>query len=417
MKTGPLRPCVTGMGLITPIGDGLEAFWEGLLAGRNGAATVGAFDTTHLKSSIGCEVKSFTLPEAIRPYAIGGRCTELALLAARQAVRHAGLEERLRDDAGARHDVGLVIGTTMGDVTGFEQMRAAHADRPANRAELAQLAHRPLDIMGRAVAGMYGLSGPLVTVPTACAAGSYAVGMAASLVARGRVRMALAIGCEAFSRLAFIGFTRLGAMSSDLCRPFSHQRKGLLLGEGAAALVIEPETAAQERGVAPLGYVDGFGLSCDAFHVTGPHPEGLGAVRAMRGALADAGLEADRIDYLNAHGTGTRLNDKMESLAIRQVFGERTPDLPVSSIKALTGHMMGAAGGVEAIATLLAMRHGMVPPTWNWEAADPECAIDCVPNRPRPATLRFALSNSYAFGGNNASLLLAATSSLPGEGR
>jgi len=186
-------------------------------------------------------------------------------------------------------------------------------------------------------------------------------------------------------------------MSADACRPFSLDRPGLLLGEGAGALVIEDAAALLARGASPWGFVDGFGLSCDAHHVTAPHPQGEGAVRAMRDALARAGVEAERVDYVNAHGTGTALNDRTESLAVGRVFGARR--VPVSSIKALTGHMMGAAGSVEAIASLLAMRHGVIPPTWNWVAADPDCDVDCVSEGPRPAR------------GNNASLLLSSPDS------
>jgi len=175
-------------------------------------------------------------------------------------------------------------------------------------------------------------------------------------------------------------------------------------------LVVESETSARERGVEPLGFVDGFGLSCDAHHVTGPHPEGDGAVRAMRDALKRGRMDPAKVDYVNAHGTGTPLNDKMESLALRTLFGDRSGTVPVSSIKALTGHMMGASGAVEAITSLLALGHGVVPPTWNWIEKDPDCDVDCVPNEPRQAKLRHVLSNSYAFGGNNASLLLTAAS-------
>jgi 3-oxoacyl-(acyl-carrier-protein) synthase len=200
------------------------------------------------------------------------------------------------------------------------------------------------------------------------------------------------------------------AMSADVCRPFSRQRPGLLLGEGAGALVIEPEDARISQGP-PLAYVDGFGLSCDAHHITGPHPEGGGAARAMQDALRRARLDPDQVDYVNAHGTGTQLNDRTESLAIHRVFGARARGVPVSSIKALTGHMMGAAGAVEAIASVLSMRHGVIPPTWNWLGPDPECDVDCVPNEPRPAVLRHVVSNSYAFGGNNASLVLTRAAS------
>ena len=274
MSSGPV---VTGIGVATPIGQDPDSFWESLMTGRQGAAPVRSFDTSALKHGTGCEVGDYVLPEEARSHVLGGRCTELALLAAGQAVEDSGIE---REIAGAS-DVGIVVGTTMGDVTRFEQDRASHPEREADDSDLASLTHRPLDVMGRSIAGRYGLTGPLTTVPTACAAGAYAIGMAASLIRRETVRAALAVGCEAFSRLAFLGFTRLGAMSPDRCRPFSLGRRGLLLGEGAAALVLESESSARGRGAEILGRVEGFGLSCDAFHVTGPHPEG-GARRPAR---------------------------------------------------------------------------------------------------------------------------------------
>jgi 3-oxoacyl-[acyl-carrier-protein] synthase II len=262
--------------------------------------------------------------------------------------------------------------------------------------------------MAATIARMLRVRGPVVTVPAACAAGNYAIGLAASLIERGEAKAAIAIGCEAFSRLAFVGFSRMRAMSAETCRPFSQNRPGLLLGEGAAALVLESEAAARERGAEAAALVSGFGLSCDAYHITGPRQDGAGAVAAMTRALAEARLAPADIDYVNAHGTGTALNDKMESVAVRAVFGGGSRRVPVSSIKALTGHTLGAAGAIEAVASVLAMRRGVIPPTWNWTAADPECDIDCVPNEPRPAVLRHVLSNSYAFGGNNSSLVLSA---------
>jgi 3-oxoacyl-[acyl-carrier-protein] synthase II len=397
------------MGVVTPIGSDLDAFWASLLTGMTGAAPVASFDTAALGVKVGCEVRDGGLPADLRPHALGGRTTELALLAARQAVEAAGLKSTLPGDP----DAAVVVGTTMGDVHGFEQARGARAERDPGPEELGLLARRPLDVIGRSIASLYGMTRPAVTVPAACAAGGYAVGMAASLVARGRARAVVAVGAEAFSRLAFVGFARLGAMSPDVCRPFSRGRAGLLLGEGAAALVVESDASARARGAEIAGYVSGFGLSCDAFHVTGPHPEGLGAARALKDALKRARLDPDAVDYVNAHGTGTPLNDKVESLAIRRVFGERGARLPVSSIKALTGHMMGAAGAAEAVASLLAIRHGVVPPTWNWVERDPDCDIDCVPNEPRRADLKHVVSNSYAFGGNNASLVLSAPSARP----
>ncbi len=402
MEPSPSRPCVTGMGVVTPIGSDLDSFWSALLSGKPGSGPVRAFDTSGLNHRTGCEVGEYPFADRLRRHLLGGRATQHALCAADQALAAAGLGEIPEGDPG----VGLVVGTTMGDVSEFEQERAAHPDRGVSTGDLRTLARGSLDVMARSLARFCRLSRPAVTVPAACAAGAYAVGMAASLVSRGECRIALAVGCESFSRLAFLGFARVGAMSPDLCRPFSRGRAGLLLGEGAAALVVESEASARARGAEPVGYVDGLGLSCDAFHVTGPHPEGLGAARAMADALERAHLDPEKIDYVNAHGTGTALNDKAESLAVRKVFGERAADLPVSSIKSLTGHMMGASGAAEAVASLLALRHGVIPPTWNWEAPDPECDVDCVPNAPREGRLRHVLSNSYAFGGNNASLVL-----------
>jgi len=401
----PARPWVTGIGLITPIGTDPETFWDALLSGRAGSGTVRSFDTSALPNHVGCEVGAVELDEASRRAASpGGRCTELALAATRRAVEHAGLTGRLA----GRDDVAVVVGTTMGEVTDFEQTRASHPERAPDPDDVSHLVRRPLWTMARAVAAAHGLRGPVLTAPAACAAGSYAVGLAASLIRRGVAGAALAVGTEAFSRLAFVGFSRMRAMSPDACRPFSRARPGLLLGEGAGALMLEAPAAARARGARSLAGLAGFGLSCDAHHVTGPHPRGAGAARAMLQALAEARLDPAAVDYVNAHGTGTELNDRMETAALRAVFGDRLAGVPVSSIKALTGHMMGAAGAVEAIASVLALGHGIVPPTWNFVEPDPDCALDCVPNAPRRRELRHVMSNSYAFGGNNATLILAA---------
>lgn len=398
------RVWVTGMGLVTPLGADPDSFWSSLLEGRSGAAPVRSFDTSELPNHVGCEVADLRVPAHLRDHILGGRCCELAAVAADQAMREAGIEDRYAGTA----ELAVVVGTTMGDVLRFEQERALHPDEPASDEDVDALASRPLHVMAATIARMYRARGPVVTVPAACAAGNYAIGLAASLIARGEAKAVVAIGCEAFSRLAFVGFSRMRAMSPDICRPFSRNRPGLLLGEGAAALVLESAASARERGAAALAVLDGFGLSCDAFHITGPRQDGAGAVAAMTRALKEARLAPGDIDYVNAHGTGTALNDKMESVAVRRVFEGRASRVPVSSIKALTGHTLGAAGAIEAVASVLAMRRGVIPPTWNWTEADPECDIDCVPNEPRPAGLRHVLSNSYAFGGNNSSLVLSA---------
>jgi 3-oxoacyl-[acyl-carrier-protein] synthase II len=282
----------------------------------------------------------------------------------------------------------------MGDVVGSNRSGRC-TDEPAGVDDVDALASRPLHVMAGTIA--HGPAEGPVDRPRACG-GNYAIGLAASLIARGEAKAVLAVGCDAFSRLAFVGFSRMRAMSPSACRPFSRNRPGLLLGEGAAALVLESAAAGRERGAEALAVLDGFGLSCDAFHITGPRQDGAGAAAAMGRALEQAGLTPADIDYLNAHGTGTALNDKMESVAIHRVFGDRARRVPVSSIKALTGHTLGAAGAIEAVTSILAMRRGVIPPTWNFEEADPDCDIDCVPNEPRPAALRHVLSNSYASG-------------------
>ena len=398
--------CITGIGLVTPLGSDPEVFFSGLLEGRSGVAAVRSFDTSALPNHVGCEVGDLAVPDGIRDRILGGRCCEFAAIVADQALKNAGLDGRY-DGTG---DLAVVVGTTMGDVSRFEQERAAHPNNPADDADVQTLLSRPLDVMARTVAGIYGLSGPVVTVPAACAAGNYALGLAASILERGEAKAAIAIGCEAFSRLAFVGFSRMRAMSGDACRPFSLGRPGLLLGEGAAGILLETEAVARARHAEPLAFLSGFGLSCDAFHITGPRQDGAGAAAAMEQSLRRAGLAPTDIDYLSAHGTGTALNDKMESVAIHKVFGDRARRVPVSSIKALIGHTLGAAGAIEAVASILALRHGVIPPTWNFVEADPECDIDCVPNEPREAKLRHVLSNSYAFGGNNSSLVLSAPS-------
>jgi len=404
MSAAGQSPWITGLGLQTPIGSTPDELWDSLLAGRSGACEVRSFDTTPFANHRGCEIDDDSLPDSSAAESSRGRCTELAVRAANLAVDDAGIDR----SALVGDDVAIVVGTTMGEVTRFEQDRARHPDREADAADVASLVDRPLDVMARTVAAELGVSGAVVSIPAACAAGTYAVGFAANLVRTGQARLAVAVGCEAFSRLAFVGFSRMRAMSSDECRPFSLGRPGLLLGEGAGAVVVENARDAQRRDAPFWGSVSGFGLSCDAFHITAPHQDGQGAAAATRDALRRAGIAPEDVDYVNAHGTGTPLNDKVESLAMRAVFGAHLERLPISSIKALTGHMMGASGAVETIASLLAIRHGVVPPTWNWLERDPDCDIDCVPNAPRERKLRHVVSNSYAFGGNNASIVLSA---------
>jgi 3-oxoacyl-[acyl-carrier-protein] synthase II len=379
---------VTGVGCVTPVGNDVRSFWRGLLEGTSGAAEIRSFDASGYRTRVGCEVKGFAADPAVR----SGRATQLALHAAREALGQAGLEPARQGAS-----LGISIGTTMGEPCFLD---ALAADPRAE--DWPEVLSRNAWSIAAGAARALGIEGVQASLPAACSAGNYAVGLAFDLIREGEIEAALAGGAEAFSESAFAGFSRLNAMSPDVCRPFDRDRQGLLLGEGAAVLVLESEEHARRRGAEVLARVAGYGLSCDAHHITGPHPGGEGAAAAMRKALQDAGADLADVGYISCHGTGTQQNDRIEALAIRKLFGPRTRSTPVSSIKALTGHMMGAASAAEAIACVLALRHGVLPPTWNHLNLDPECDLDVIPNAPREAKVGLALNNSYAFGGNNA---------------
>ncbi len=389
---------VTGLGCVTPIGHDLENFWRALLEGRDGAAEVTSFDATPFRTQVGCEVRDWTAPTWHRrePQRVD-RASDLALAAAREALAQAGL-----DGPDALTATALSIGTTMGAPTFLDDLT------PRTEPPWADVATHSAASITENVAVEVGLGGAQVSLPAACSAGNYAIGCALDLIRAGEIEAVVAGGTEAYSMSAFAGFSRLNALAPDVCRPFDRDRKGLLLGEGAGMLVLESAEHAQRRGAKVLARVLGYGLSCDAHHITGPHPEGEGAERAMRNAFADAGIDRDAVGYISCHGTGTRPNDRIETLAIRAAFGDAAGGIPVSSIKALTGHMMGAASAVEAIACVLALREGVLPPTWNLQEQDPECDLDVIPNAPRDARVGVALNNSYAFGGNNACVALGA---------
>jgi 3-oxoacyl-[acyl-carrier-protein] synthase II len=373
------------------------AFWAALLSGTTGAAQVESFDTSAFPSRIGCEVRGLELESESEPRP--GRAALLAAAAGRQALAQAGL------GGSSQAGVALSIGTTMGESCWLEGWDPA--DVRAGTVPAEELVRSGPDQVGRDVAAELGLGGRVTVLAGACAAGNYALGHALDLVRLGRADTVLAGGTDAFSRVAFTGFARVGALAADTCRPFSGDRDGLVLGEGAALLVVESATAAAARGAEPLAELAGIGLSCDAFHIVSPDPDGRGATRAMAAALEDAGAAPGEVGYLSAHGTGTPANDRAEVAAARAVFGKGGP--PMSSIKAITGHGLGAASALEAVACVEALRTQIAPPTWNFTRPDPDCDWDVIPNEPRELELGVVLSNAYAFGGANASLVLRAT--------
>ncbi len=402
-----LPVAVTGLGVVSSVGTGRLAFWESLLAGRSGISEVSSFDTSRHPVHRGGEVVGFLAEEhlAVLDPASIGRASQMAAAAARLAVLDAGLDPAELDAAFDLGRSGVVMGTTSGEPLEIERY-----DDKVVAGDLAKVGggmvdRYPCHTIATAVAAELGLGGPNAMIPTACAAGNYAVAHAADLLASGRAELMLAGGADSFSRITYTGFARLGAIAPEICRPFDLHRKGMIPGEGAAVLVLEPLERARERGARVFAEVAGYGLSCDAHHMTGAHPEAAGAARAMEQALATSGLGPEDVDYVSAHGTGTPTNDRIEAMAVHRVFGERASRVPTSSIKSMIGHTMGAASALESVVCCLAVADGRVPPTLNFEEPDPECDLDCVPNHARELTVRVAMNNAYAFGGNNASVI------------
>ena len=399
------RVVITGLGPIASTGCGRDGFWQALLEGRDGSSDVSGFSTAGFRVHRACELDDALLPEQVsRAAADGaerpGRATALAIAAARLALDDAGIEIPPRR-------AGVVVGTTGGEIQVLEHMNVARFESREQEIPDREFAKHPCHVISGNLAAAFGMRGPNLVVPTACAAGNYALSIARAWVRAGVADVVLAGGCDPLSKVAFTGFARLGAIAPDYCRPFDRERRGLLVGEGAGMLVVESLEAARSRGARIYAEVAGAGFSCDAHHMTMPQPEGRGIRLAMGRALEDAGLRPDSIDYVSAHGTGTKANDRIESAAIRGLFGTREP-APLSSIKSMIGHTMGAASALETIACCLAIETGSVPPTIHHETPDPECEVDVVANHARRQRVDVALNNAFAFGGNNSCLVLTA---------
>jgi 3-oxoacyl-[acyl-carrier-protein] synthase II len=415
------RVAVTGLGTVTPVGTGKDEVWANLLAGRLGFAPVTSFDTRAFNVHLGAEVRGFSSAPYVRRLDAGrmGRASQLAIAAARLALADAGLCCKLGDagddgDAGDHCEAGeparvvepaqagVAMGTTSGEPREVERFddRYLAGELDAVGAEFMTL--YPCHMIAAHVARELGFAGINTMIPAACAAGNYALAHAVDVLRAGRAELMLAGGADAFSRITYAGFARLGAIAPERCQPFDRRRKGMIPGEGAAVLVLEPVDAARRRGARIYAEVAGYGLSCDAHHMTAAHPEGDGAVRAMSRALADAGLAPEQVSYISAHGTGTPTNDRLEAIAVGRVFGAGMR-VPISSIKSMLGHTMGAASAIEAAVCALAVATDEIPPTMGLE--DPENDFDYVPNEARRLRVEVAMNNAYAFGGNNASTI------------
>lgn len=394
------RVVITGLGVISSIGIGREDFWKNLLNGRSGITPVTSFDTSNHFTHNGGEIKifkpgDFFSGEQLRTYS---RASQLAITAARLAVKDA----HLSPDELSTIRTGTCVGITSGSVQVIEHINDGLVANKEIDADLIR--QLPVHSTPAAIAGELKLKGPNFIFSTACAAGNYAIGYGFDLLRMNRADMVLACASDPFSRISFTGFNQFSAVAPEKCQPFDRNRKGMMVAEGAGTMVLESLDRALKRNALIYAEILGYGLSCDAQHMTQPSSEGI--AQCMIKAMHEAGIRREEVDYISAHGTGTVANDKTECAAIKEVFGDRYRQIPVSSIKSMLGHTMGAASALETIACALAVKNDIIPPTINFETPDPECDIDCVPNQGRPHKVNIALNNSYAFGGNNASLVV-----------
>lgn len=398
------RIVITGLGVITSIGAGREVFWRRLRAGRSGISEVESFATTAYRTHRGGEVKDFQAEEYVErlnPAGLG-RASQLAIAAARLALADADIDP----GALAFEQAGVAVGTTSGEPQLVERFNDHYVQQALERAgpELATL--YPCHVIAANVASELKLGGVNMMIPAACAAGNYAIAYAFDALRARRAELMLAGGSDAFSRITFTGFAQLGAIAPERCQPFDRRRRGMIPGEGAGMLVLEPLERARARGAHIYAEVAGYGLSCDAHHMTAAHAAGAGAARAMQQALTASKLRPEQVSYISAHGTGTPTNDRLETIAVKRVFNGAAYQVPISSIKSMLGHTMGAASAIEAAACALAIADDWIPPTINLEEPDPECDLDYVPQQARAHRVEVAMNNAYAFGGNNASLIL-----------
>jgi 3-oxoacyl-[acyl-carrier-protein] synthase II len=401
---------VTGLGLVTPLGLSVKESWENLIKGVSGVAPFTLFDSSEFLVKVGCEVKGFRGEEYLpsREIRRRDRFEQFAAVAANQAIEQAGLEV---DDSNASR-VGVMVSTAIGGVKTFEENVRDYLNEGPRRVSPFLITM----LMANGGAGMisidHGYKGPSLSVASACASGADGIGLAWMMLRAGMIDVAIAGASEApITGVGVAAFDRMGAMSRrdgdypQTPQPFDLERDGLVIGEGAGILVLERESHARARGVEILAELAGYAASADSYHITAPAEDGSGGAQAMRLALESAGVNPDEVGYINAHGTGTPLNDLAETNAIKAAFGDQAYRIPISSTKSMTGHMMGATGAVEAVICIQALRHGILPPTINYHTPDPKCDLDYIPNQALEKPIRIALSNSFGFGGHNAVLV------------
>ena len=404
------RVVVTGVGMITPVGLDTETSWEGLIAGRSGIGPITQFDDKEIPTQIAGEVKGFDAAKYIEPKEIKkmDRFIHLAIGASQLAMDSA----RLPITPGNAERVGVIAGAGIGGLPAIERTYQAYREKGYRRITPFFIPMSIINEMAGHISMRFGAKGPNVSVVTACATGTHSIGDAFKIILRGDADAMFAGGAEScICPLGVGGFNAMKALSTRnsepgrASRPFDAERDGFVMGEGSGIVVLEELESARKRGATILAEVIGYGLSGDAYHITSPAPNGEGAARCMNMAIKDAGISPTEVGYINAHGTSTKYGDELETMAIKTVFGDHARKVPVSSTKSLTGHLLGAAGGVEAVISVLALVRGVLPPTINLENPDPECDLDYIPNTARKTPVEIAMSNSFGFGGTNATLI------------
>jgi 3-oxoacyl-[acyl-carrier-protein] synthase II len=405
------RVVITGLGTYNPLGNDTSTTWENIVEGRSGITNISRFDTDGLKTKFGGEVKDFD------PVSLFGsknarrmdRVSQLAMAAADQAIADAGLTNSGND----QENTGVVLGCGLGNIGSAVNGVETFNERGARRVSPFFIPMMLADSPAASISIAHGFRGPNMAIATACAAGNNAIGEAAHIIRRGSADIIVAGGAEApIIPVVIAGFNATGALSTHndepggASRPFDAYRDGFVVSEGAAILILEELNHARNRGAEIYAEFLGYGTSADAYHISAPAKNGAGAVRSMSKALDDAAMEPKMIDYINAHGTATKLNDKTETLAIKNVFGERAYDMPVSSTKSMHGHLLGAAGALEAVVSIKALNSGILPATINYKNQDPQCDLDYVPNYARKTTINTFLSNGFGLGGHNASIII-----------
>ncbi|MBF0295909.1 MAG: beta-ketoacyl-ACP synthase II [Magnetococcales bacterium] len=406
------RVVITGIGLVTPLGLGIAPVWEGLTSGRSGIGPITRFNAEEFACRIAGEVRDFQPEDWVDKKEI--KKMDLFMHFGVAAAHLAWQDSGITVSEENAHRIGVIIGSGIGGLTAIQNQAFLLKERGPRRISPFFIPMSLINLISGHVAIRYGIKGPNHSVVTACATGAHAIGDAMRIIKRGEADAMLAGGAEAaICELAVGGFASAKALTSRnddptaASRPWDLGRDGFVIAEGAGVVLMETLESAKKRGAQIYAEVVGYGMSGDAYHITAPQPEGEGAAQCMTVAIRDAGIAPDRIGYINAHGTSTPIGDHMETLAIKRAFGvDHAKKLMISSTKSMTGHLLGAAGGVEAIFTALALRHGVIPPTINLTDPDPACDLDFVPNTAREANIEYALSNSFGFGGTNATLVL-----------